>query len=160
MLCCIARSKVGQVAFDERMAQESVDYFHDAHLGSVQVSSQGSESEPSDVHYYSPWGLRLTARGGVQTGESSMVGTARPNERITRGFTGHEHDDALGRVSLPQRGPSGLRACAECKSGGGGDGCGRPATGWSLGDLTVVEHNEHGCSPVRAPETCSTISVT
>ncbi|MEO3813452.1 FG-GAP-like repeat-containing protein [Sphaerisporangium sp. B11E5] len=65
---------------------------HDA-LGSVTQVLDG-DGDPQSRHYYEPFGQRVNPDGSVFTGTAGTV---------TRGFTGHEHDDALKLINMDGR---------------------------------------------------------
>ena len=84
---------IGQAVTTNNGASYTMQYTLPDHLGSTSavVSAAGQLTQ---ALFYDPWGRRTDAAGAPFTGGTGGV---------TRGFTGHEHEDALGLINMRGR---------------------------------------------------------
>jgi RHS repeat-associated protein len=86
--------RVAQVTYDDQTEDERREYLLDDPLGSVSAVANEA-GQIIGRHYHAPFGRR-TASDGSPVQEPEVAG-------ITRGFTGHEHDDLLGLINMKGR---------------------------------------------------------
>ena len=89
---------VAQITQIERVTSPTVEYFHSDQLGSIdEVTSDPSGTVSAVV--FEPFGARLAPTSIA----SFPMSVPPPLPSVTRGFTGHEHDDELGLINMAGR---------------------------------------------------------
>lgn len=85
---------VAQVTRDQGAGTERVTYIQGDALGSA-TTLLSADGEVEQIQRFDPWGHRVDEFGAPVTDN--------PAHPVTRGFTGHEHDDELGRINMNGR---------------------------------------------------------